>query len=96
MKRQRQCKCDAGSDNGGRSAVPTAMVNEINRVIAKAMESQTMEIGQYVLDTVFQGNSQRAFSAPRHNLPAGGRTWPPRHRRDRGVQENRIRRTKRP
>ncbi len=49
------------------------MVNEINREIAKAMPPEMMQIGEFILDTVFQGDSRGALSRPRHNSTVVGR-----------------------
>jgi hypothetical protein len=56
MKRQRLLKAASESDHGTSSDATAAMVNQINRGIADGMTLQVTQIGQYVLDTVFQSD----------------------------------------
>jgi hypothetical protein len=96
MGRKRQCKCDSGSEHGTRSDATVAVVNEINAEIAKAMSREMIRIGQYVLDTVFQGDPRRALSTPRHNSTVVAKISRTQRVSDQAAHVHRIRRIKQP
>lgn len=73
-----------------------ALVNEIKRTITKAVRSEMMEIGQYVIDTVFQSDSQRALSGPLSTSTARRKAFHAARRPDGRRRVNRIQLIKRP
>jgi hypothetical protein len=71
-------------------------VDEIKRIISRSPEAPSSQIGEYLLDRVFRGDSERALSRNRSNVALVDRASRIRGIPDRALRVKKIFRLKRP
>jgi hypothetical protein len=96
MAQPKKLRTDTGRDGKVLPDGHQVTIDEINRMIISSLETSSLRIGGFLLDTVFSGDPERVLSRNRRKAAGIKRASCKPRMLDRAAQVSRFRRLKRP
>jgi len=96
MAQPKRLRTDTGRDGKDMPDGYRVTIDEINRMIISSPKTCSVQIGKYLLDTVFSGDPERVLSRNRRTAAGIKKASRSPHMPDRDARMSRFRRLKRP